>query len=59
MKKRKLKLDLNKLAVETFEATGEEKTRGTIQGWDGTTTIATTYGPWFCPDDCGGGTPIP
>lgn len=49
MKKRKLKLDLEKLAVETFEASADADLRGTVKGQD---SVGTTYGPWFCPYEC-------
>ena len=44
---RKLRLDLESLAVQTFETTKNEESRGTIQANDS----GTTFG--ICPNDCG------
>jgi hypothetical protein len=47
---RKLKLDVESLAVQTFETASDAGSRGTVQAHD---SVGTTGGPWFCPADCG------
>lgn len=49
----KLKLDLESLAVETFETSGDSTSRGTVYAYDGS--LATSGGPYFCPYECSGG----
>ena len=46
---RKLKLDLDSLAVETFETSDHSTSAGT-QAND--FTVATSGGPYLCPDNC-------
>lgn len=48
----KLKLDLDSLAVETFETSDASTPRGTVEGYDSIT--ATTGGEGFCPWECSG-----
>jgi hypothetical protein len=46
---RKLKLDIDSLAVQTFETDEAARKRGTVQAHD---SLASTGGPWFCPAAC-------
>lgn len=46
----KLKLDLDSLAVESFETSDQSTSRGTVDAYEGS--LATTGGPYFCPYYC-------
>ncbi len=53
---RKLKLNVESLAVQTFETAKDTGSRGTVKAHD---SWESTGGPWFCPADCGGGSGHP
>lgn len=51
---RKLKLDIDSLAVQTFETDEAAGKQGTVQAYD---SLSTTGGPWLCPYVCDSDSP--